>query len=284
MSYDLYLTPEPFDADTIKAWFAGRRNYTVSDAEAWYANEDTGVYFGFAITGEAPVAFNVNYFRPHIFGLDADLELAAFTQHFKCALDDPQGGMDVYSPKGFLDGWNGGNRSAFEIMGSKGEAPLGADSALIEAAWTWNLNRQAMQAEAGDKVFVPKVCWAQEDVTHPDNPPLACVTWTWGIPTVIPENLVTRLVLVRDSKPKLTEIFARNRQKQAEFKLLNVEGGIRLRGVEATRLGGRDVLLAPPTGSLEVQTLFMGNWGPAQFRIVPADKVCGTDLVALVGA
>lgn len=278
MSYDLYLMPEPFDADALRAWFASRRHYKVSEAEAWYANDDTGVYFGFAIAADAPVAFNLNYFRPHIFGLEADAELTAFTQQFKCALEDPQGGMDVYSSGGFLDGWNSGNRSAFEIMGSKGETPLAANSALIEAAWNWNRDRAAMQAEAGDKVFVPKVCWVQPEV---GDAPLACVTWTWGIPTVIPENLVTRLVLVRDSKPKLTDMFARNKQRQAEFKLLNVEDGIRLRGVEKTRLGGRDVLLAPATGSLEVQTLFMGNWGPAQFSIMPADKICGMDLVAL---
>jgi hypothetical protein len=280
VSYDLYLTPEPFDADTIKAWFASRRHYNVSDAEAWYANEDTGVYFGFAIASEAPVAFNLNYFRPHIFGLEADAELNAFTQHFKCRLEDPQGGMDTYSSNGFLDGWNAGNRSAFEIMGSKGEAPLGAEASLIEAAWEWNYARAELQRAAGDKVFVPKVCWVQPEA---GEAPLACVTWTWGIPTVIPEDLVTRLVLVRDTKPKLTDMFARNKQRQAEFKLLNVEDGIRLRGVEKTRLGGRDLLLAPPTGSLEVQTLFMGNWGPAQFGIVPADKVCGFDLVALAG-
>src|SRR5689334_4236837 len=93
MSYDLYfrhrsgtdaLTPSQF-----AAYFHGRPYYTVSETQAWYEHPATGVYFSFSydvIEGDADeslpgaedrtsVSFNLNYYRPHTFGLEAEPEV-----------------------------------------------------------------------------------------------------------------------------------------------------------------------------------------------------------------
>src|SRR5690349_4007908 len=102
MSYDLYFLRRPEQAalsrEEFSAYFANRPNYTVQGSQAWYANEDTGVYFSFGFGDgsdgvedepeedlEPPpdeltstgLSFNINYFRPHFFGLEAEPELAA---------------------------------------------------------------------------------------------------------------------------------------------------------------------------------------------------------------
>ncbi|QCP52451.1 hypothetical protein FAZ95_25110 [Trinickia violacea] len=89
MSYDLFFTlPADVAQDDVEAYFRQRRCYRV-DGGATYENPDTGVYFSFAVDeGEVPneqgtgpqrrIAFNLNYFRPHIFGLEAEPEVSAF--------------------------------------------------------------------------------------------------------------------------------------------------------------------------------------------------------------
>src|SRR5713226_9282834 len=109
MSHDLLLhtksgkpplTPADFDA-----YFRDRKNYKLDKGEAAYFNQDTGVYFSFNYTQpkgdktdpeetkSAPqgyVAFTMNYFRPELFALEADIELRGFVEHFDAAVDDPQ--------------------------------------------------------------------------------------------------------------------------------------------------------------------------------------------------
>lgn len=74
MSYDLYFrTHEKVSIDDLKEYSSALPNFAVSDDRAHYANEGTGVYFGFdflseAEDGQAPITFNMNYFRPHVFG------------------------------------------------------------------------------------------------------------------------------------------------------------------------------------------------------------------------
>jgi hypothetical protein len=88
-------------------------------------NAETGIHFRFDYcqersdewaTGEY-VAFRMNYFRPHISGLEAEIELSAFVNAFACAIHDPQldgMGDGPYSASGFLRGWNTGNAFAYE--------------------------------------------------------------------------------------------------------------------------------------------------------------------------
>src|SRR5205809_479293 len=138
MSYDLFFlkrqASNAISPEVITQYFRGRAHYTLQDQQFWYQNEDTGVYFSFDLTSggeqekESPeggpeaatadglepvgLSFNINYFRPHFFGLEAEGELSALTSRFSLRVDDPQNegmGRGDYSREGFLRGWNAGN-------------------------------------------------------------------------------------------------------------------------------------------------------------------------------
>lgn len=297
MSYDLILAPDVFDGDAIREHFEARPHYRVDTQQAWYANEDTGVYFTFdVVSSPAPeddgdaggldasshIAFNLNFFRPHIFGLEAELEVSAFLTRFPSRIFDPQVsgmGEGPYSREGFLSGWNVGNRFSFEAFGREQGPALSADSALIEAVWTWNRDRVAIQHAVGDNMFVPRILWVQPGA---GKSPLACATWTASVPTVIPAKLASGIVLVRPKKRGALQMFSRHADPQAELRLLDVPSGYPLRGLEAGRLMGWDVLFTPVSGPSEVQMLFGGKWPVPEFRVLPTEAVCGDDLVALM--
>ena len=49
MSYDLFLKPKTgrFSQSDFKEYFSERKYYNLEGNQAWYENEDTGVYFLF---------------------------------------------------------------------------------------------------------------------------------------------------------------------------------------------------------------------------------------------
>ncbi len=115
MSYDLFLKSESLTADEFESYFNSRPHYTLNGDQAFYENEDTGVYFSFDYAPDelGTVAFNLNYYRPHFFGLEAAPEVEAFVWAFNLTIDDPQiEGMSdgPFSVDGLLRGWNAGNR------------------------------------------------------------------------------------------------------------------------------------------------------------------------------
>ncbi len=294
MSYDLELKPKVFDAPAIRCWFAERRHYAVSATQAAYSSPDTGVYFAFELFeggSEVPeeregpaepfVRFSINFFRPHVFALEAEPEVAAFMTVFDCVLCDPQTkGMDgpAYSRERFITEWMHGNLFAYQVMKEQtGGDALVADPAEIEAVWRWNYSRSQLQLEAGDHLFVPKVVWL---TTGSDTTPMRAVTWTFGVATMIPENLITHIVLVRQQRPSLLKLFSRGSgEAKHEFRLISTEGGIRLRGVERGEVDGQPALFTPVTGPLEVQALFSGSWPQPDFKLHPTDAILGAGLL-----
>lgn len=171
MSYDLFLKPRIADValKNFVDYFGARRHYEVNDVQALYQNEDTGVYFVFDLQNESdeedtayPLALNVNYFRPSFFGLETELEVAAFVQAFDMAVSDPQDKMEdgEYNSEQFLTGWDQGNEFAYSAMlrepGSRSDI-VSYPTATLLKAWEWNMNRENLQAELGESLFVPKV-------------------------------------------------------------------------------------------------------------------------------
>jgi len=171
MSYDLFFRarrkPVP-SSDDLRAYFAKQRHFQVNAREdggwqAFYENQATGVYFSFeshvAVDPEAPaseplslpVAYNMNYFRPHTFGLEAEPVVSDFVRDFDLLVDDPQGegmGEGEYSPEGFLRGWNAGNAFGYRAiveMRAREEADIQFDAlpaAAREAEWRWNYGKE----------------------------------------------------------------------------------------------------------------------------------------------
>ncbi|HET6898290.1 MAG TPA: hypothetical protein VFK70_08075 [Vicinamibacteria bacterium] len=225
MSYDLaFLVREgenPPTGDSFRQHFRSRRGYKEQANQFWYQNEDTGVYFSFDLhddeggadseeaesvsDGLKPtcLSFNMNYFRPHVFGLEAERELSALVARFSVLVDDPQSdGMarGAYSGAGFLRGWNAGNlfghRAILSQM-AKGNPPASSPNMdalpreTLENIWRWNYRRHDLQQDLGDDVFVPGI-----RLVRNDGGPRSFVVWGDAIPLAVPE--VDLIVLVRD--------------------------------------------------------------------------------------
>lgn len=192
MSYDLFFkgaraTPS---RDEFAAYFASRDHYTIENSQAIYENGDTGVYFCFEFCEEAsePIAFNLNYFRPHFFGLEAVLEVEAFVRRFDLDVNDPQMdgmGDGPFTIDGFLRGWNSGNRAAyFAILTSENRPEVFVHSTdSLESAWRWNFGRDALQRQVGETLFVPKYMFMKCGER-------ACtaIVWPDALPVFVPRS------------------------------------------------------------------------------------------------
>lgn len=203
MSYDLYLKfPQPIPSSDIERYFSNRSNYHVSDA-AIYENQSTGVYFMFSWTRDGSdnkvrqVSFNMNYFRPHVFGLEAEPELRAFVARFSPNIEDPQlhgMGSGPYASERFLSGWNAGNEAAYESF-LKMQQPTRKlytlPSAELEHIWRWNMFIDQTQAKFGQSLFVPRIM-----MLAVNGKLTTVVVWGDGIPELIPE--VQAVLVVRD--------------------------------------------------------------------------------------
>jgi len=194
MSYDLFFfRDKSLTRDEFTSFFVGRENYRSTN----YGNEDTGVYFSFAYQeaeeeeeGEelrVPAAtFNLNYVRPHYFGLEAGPEVQAVIHRFGFTIEDPQRmgmGNGPFRIDGFLSGWNAGNEFAYQATIGRGAGdPHRRPAAELESIWRWNYRRQRLQARLGLGVFVPRVVWLALG-----GRVQSAVVWGDAVPAVIPK-------------------------------------------------------------------------------------------------
>ncbi|HET6250051.1 MAG TPA: hypothetical protein VFE47_20335 [Tepidisphaeraceae bacterium] len=217
MSYDLFFrrrtSRQSVSRQDLDAYFSDRPSWTTESPQASYSNEDTGVYFSFFHSDARetdgddevephplalPIAFNLNYFRPHPFGLEAETEVGEFVRHFDLTISDPQTsgmGDGEYFAEGFLRGWNAGNAFAYSAIGAM-DGPreyFSLPGDLIEAGWRWNLNRNLRAEELEiDLVaaFVPRVMFLNYDGNLN-----TAVVWGDGIPILLPD--VDRVIVPR---------------------------------------------------------------------------------------
>jgi hypothetical protein len=172
MSYDLYFTKPRINQEQFTAYFSSRPNYEVSDQQSVYQNEDTGVYFIFDYNepGEddpdsvdSTVSLSINYWRPHIFGLEAAQEISHVIDHFGFSIQDPQSqgmGDGPFSRDGFLSAWNHGNEFGYSAILRGNNSPEHVwtlPGERIEAIWLWNFHRADVQASIGEDRFVPRI-------------------------------------------------------------------------------------------------------------------------------
>lgn len=202
MSYDLFFTfPQPTKRSVVERYFGSRLHYQLNGS-AVYQNRDTGVYFVFEFRASEDdsnqllgASLNVNYFRPHIFGLEAEPEVRAFVEHFQLGIEDPQMhgmGQGPYTAEGFIAGWNAGNAFAYEAITAQNKGPfLSYPEAKFEAAWQWNREKSAVQQKVGELMFVPTIMFA-----NIDGHVRSVVVWGDGIPTLMPPT--DAVIVVRD--------------------------------------------------------------------------------------
>jgi hypothetical protein len=198
MSYDLFFRPRTgrISGDEFERYFTGRPNYKVDFPQAWYQNEETGVYFVFQITDDVSegnderfdVSLNINYFRPSYFILEAEPEVSEFVQRFDLVVSDPQvGGMGdgEYKPELLLNGWSKGNEFGYSAIIKQHEdraAITHLPSAVLMKVWRWNHGRLALQRQLGETKFVPQIMFLVVD-----GKPSTAATWPDGIPIAVPD-------------------------------------------------------------------------------------------------
>lgn len=215
MSYDLFLRPRngALGKKEFEAYFQDRRFYNTEAGHATYDNDYTGVYFSFKWAdsrayveeegGEFyPVAFNINYFRPSYFIVEAEIEVSAFVRAFDLLVSDPQWkgmGKGEYDAKVLQSGWKAGNQSAYDIILEEPEQRSGVrtlPSATVLQAWRWNFEVDARQQSVGDTKFVPRVLLLEVEgqmgsaMVWPDGMPLVATPVDWLI--LAGENLLRR--------------------------------------------------------------------------------------------
>jgi len=196
MSYDLYFnTPDaPLTREQFDGHFMFRRNYKIKGGEAWYENEDTGVYFSFQFLDDAEsgedsshgAIFNINYYRPHFFGLEAAPEVHAFVERFRLKVHDPQVqgmGDGPYTQESFLRGWNAGNLFGYQAVQSAGSVPAVYPTIGLDHVWKWNIRRSAMQQQFDDALFVPRILFFKLD-----NRVITATVWGDAMPILLPKT------------------------------------------------------------------------------------------------
>jgi len=202
VSYDLFFRSRrstPLSRKDFEGYFNKRNHYKVENKQAWYFNEDTEVYFGFDFVDSnqesgadesssyRPVVFNMNYFRPHAFGLEAEPEVAAFVAHFDLTVSDPQTsgmGDGDYTKDGFLRGWNAGNEFGYLAITTHDSSQqyLALPASIIDVLWQWNYRRDERQNALGQTVFVPRILFLEHE-----GKVKTTVAWGDGIPILLPE-------------------------------------------------------------------------------------------------
>ena len=111
-----------------------------SDDQAWYQNDDTGVYFSFelAATPSFWAQFIVNHMRPRFFILEALPEIESFVSTFGLTVHDPQidgMGDGRFDSDGFIRGWAAGNETACATLAESGHPPpVAMSSDRLEAS------------------------------------------------------------------------------------------------------------------------------------------------------
>lgn len=210
MSYDLFFAPtyRVCGIDEFLDYFNSRPNYKIEGAAAYYFNEYTGVYFSFEYNGDVhpdeddeedeeetddeqeddyPIAFNINFYRPSYFGLEAANELVEFVAEFELDVLDPQSDDEEegFSAESFLRGWNAGNRFAYRaILGNDEylQEALTYPTAGLHEIWKWNYERDELQNRLGDDIFVPRIYFMKVN-----DKVVTTTLWPDAIPVCLPK-------------------------------------------------------------------------------------------------
>ena len=207
MSYDIKWkgVNKRFTRNDFERYFSNRKNYQINASQAWYENEDTGVYFSFDYNdkteekkldnSEYDFSFSVNLFRPHFFALEAANELSAISEQFQLTLEDQQiEDVKTFSAQNFVTAWNKSNESAYKSLLSESleETFYVLPTDILQRIWQWNYQKNKLQQKYGDDVFVPVVSLGVSE-----NHICSFSVWSDGISICVP-NCIDQLILYKD--------------------------------------------------------------------------------------
>jgi hypothetical protein len=197
MSYDLYFLKPKIKREDFNSYFENRANYQIEEDQAVYQNEDTGVYFIFDYNEKEKIdeneiaysiALSINYYRPVIFGLEAELEVSSLIKYFNFEILDVQTngmGNGPYTKEGFLKAWNVGNEFGYSAILQSKDPPnqvFARNSTEIISIWNWNFHKNELQENIHKDIFIPRILYLTINGKLQST-----IVWPDGISTLIPK-------------------------------------------------------------------------------------------------
>jgi hypothetical protein len=223
MSFDLFfcwLKNERMNFDDVSVWAKGIDCFTRNDAQLWYSNPKTGVYFSFDFAAEAPespddaplmptghfdsgLSFNLNYNRPRYFAFEAMPIVAQLASRFDLSVVDPQATGDepelmrVVDSEALVRSWLNHNERATLtlIQDADFSSPIRMSAADSVYLWRYSKAKEDLERACGEEIFVPSlVPVRRQRSTHVGT----AFTYTQGIPLIVPDS--EWVILVRKKK------------------------------------------------------------------------------------
>ena len=212
MSFDLYFcwrNPNRIDFEEVKAWSEGIEGFTRNDAQLWYSNPKTGVYFSVDFEAQAPkspedgpdippgyfdsgLSFNLNYNRPTYFGLESLPIVEKLASGFSLSVVNPQEDFDAAESALAVDSetlirsWVLHNQQAILVMIEQPNfsRPLTMSNAASIYLWQYAKAKEDLERACGEGIFVPRLAPVQRKGNTEAG---RVIAYTEGLPTVIPE-------------------------------------------------------------------------------------------------
>ena len=213
MSFDLYFCwrkSNRINFEEVKAWSKGIDCFKRNDAQLWYSNPKTGVYFSFDFEAKAPespedgpdipdgyfdsgLSFNLNYNRPSYFALEAMPIVEKLASDFGLGAANPQGNLDghessvVADSEMLVQSWTNSNRRAILLMMEQPKAsrPLSMPAAASLYLWRYGTAKADLERTCGEAVFVPSLVPVQR---KGETKAGRATVYTEGLPTIVPES------------------------------------------------------------------------------------------------
>ena len=195
--------------EELKVWAAGHQNFTRSDAQLWYENPKTGVYFSIDFEPEAQespesapqipdgylytgLSFNLNYKRPSYFGFEAMPLVEQVAQRFGLTVFDPQADSDEplvasVNSETLVRSWLKHNQRATLALIQEPDFSntLRMSAAASSYLWQYNTAKADLEKKCGEEVFVPNLV----PVQRKGNSRVGRVfAYTQGLPMIVPES------------------------------------------------------------------------------------------------
>jgi hypothetical protein len=212
MSFDLnfcWSKPERINFEEVKAWAAGIECLTRNDAQLWYSNPTTGVYFSFDFQPDAPespdhgpdipdgyfdsgLSFNLNYNRPSYFGFEAMPIAEMLASRFGLGVVNAQENVEgprsvtVADSEALIRSWLRHNQRAILVMIEQPNftRPLTMPAAASLYLWRYGKAKQHLQRICGESVVVPGLVPVQRKA---DTRAGRATVYTEGLSTIVPE-------------------------------------------------------------------------------------------------
>src|SRR5579862_3624679 len=223
MSFDLFFCwpkNQRIDFDGVKVWAQRIECFTLNDAQLWYSNPKTGVYFSFDFAAEvaespddAPLmprgyfdsglSFNLNYNRPRYFAFEAMPIVVQLASRFDLSVVDPQAADDepelmrVADSEALVRSWlNHNERATLTLVQDPDfSSPLQISAADSLYLWQYSKAKEDLERACGEDILVPSlVPVRRQGSTHVGT----AFTYTQDIPMIVPDS--EWVLLVRNKK------------------------------------------------------------------------------------